>query len=188
MELIEYLDESREVLDTFRDNPPIAEVNRAIDLLTEALTSSRPVLVCGNGGSASDALHIAAELVGRFRRERRAGNCICLSSNPAVITAWANDYEYDSVFARQVEAHGASGGVLLGLSTSGSSGNVVQAFEAARASGMSTIGITGQGGGLLAPISDVLLTVPSTVTQYIQQVHICLYHYICQEVEERLAR
>ena len=156
--------------------------------ITAALGANRPLLVCGNGGSASDAQHITGELVGRFLKERRGLKAICLSSNAAVLTAWANDYSYESVFARQVEAYAEEGGVLLGLSTSGNSPNVVAAFEAARARGMATVAMTGEGGGRLAGLSDVLLAVPSRHTPLIQQVHICLYHYLCEEIEARLAR
>ncbi|MBI1260866.1 MAG: SIS domain-containing protein [Rhizobiales bacterium] len=159
----------------------------AIVAVTEALTHDRALLVCGNGGSASDAMHITGELVGRFLKERRGLKAICLSSNPAVLTAWANDYDYATVFSRQVEAFGETGGVLLGLSTSGNSANVVKAFEEARRQGMTTIGMTGLGGGKLAALSDILLDAPSRSTPAIQQIHVCLYHYLCEEVEARCA-
>jgi D-sedoheptulose 7-phosphate isomerase len=164
-----------------------ARVEKAVDTVATALSSKKAFLVCGNGGSASDAMHITGELVGRFLKERRALKAICLSSNPAVLTAWANDYSYDTVFSRQVEAFGEPGGVILGLSTSGNSKNVVLAFEEAKKLGMTTIGMTGQGGGKLAALSDILLDVPSRATPEIQQVHICLYHYLCEEVEARCA-
>ncbi len=131
-------------------------------------------------------MHITGELVGRFLKERRALNCICLSSNPAVLTAWSNDYSYDTVFSRQVEAYARRGGAVLGISTSGNSMNVVNAFEAARLAGMTTIGLTGRGGGKMATVSDILIDVPSLRTPDIQQVHICLYHYLCEAVEARL--
>jgi len=108
-------------------------MDEAIAVTARALAAGRPLLVCGNGGSAADSQHIVGELVARFLRERRALKAICLASNPAVLTAWSNDYSYETVFARQVEAYGEPGGVLLGLSTSGNSPNVVRAFEAARA-------------------------------------------------------
>lgn len=123
-----------------------AAMERAVAATAAALAAGRPLLVCGNGGSAADAQHIVGELVGRFLAERRALKAICLSSNPAVLTAWSNDYGYDTVFSRQVEAYAEPGGVLLGLSTSGNSRNVVLALEAARARGMATIGMTGAGG------------------------------------------
>ncbi len=132
-------------------------------------------------------MHITGELVGRYLIERRALRAICLVDNPAVLTAWSNDYGYDTVFARQVEAYGEPEAVLLGLSTSGNSENMVLAFEKARAMGITTVAMTGEGGGRLAPLSDHLLAVPSTSTPMIQQIHICLYHYLCEEIERRLA-
>jgi D-sedoheptulose 7-phosphate isomerase len=164
-----------------------AHVEKAVATVATALTAKKAFLVCGNGGSASDAMHITGELVGRFLKERRALKAICLSSNPAVLTAWANDYSYDTIFSRQVEAFGEPGGVILGLSTSGNSKNVILAFEEAKKLGMTTIAMTGAGGGKLAALSDILLDVPSRSTPDIQQVHICLYHYLCQEVEARCA-
>jgi D-sedoheptulose 7-phosphate isomerase len=159
----------------------------AVAATVGALAAGRTLLACGNGGSAADADHIVGELVGRFLRERRALRAISLSANPAVLTAWANDYSYETVFARQVEAHGEPGGVLLGLSTSGNSANVVRAFEAARQRGMVTIALTGEGGGRLAALSDHLLAVPSRSTPAIQQVHLALYHCFCAAVEARMA-
>jgi Phosphoheptose isomerase len=164
-----------------------AKVNAAVDVIAQALSNAKPLLVCGNGGSASDAMHITGELVGRFLLERRALKAISLSSNPAVLTAWSNDYNYDTVFSRQVEAYGEPGAVLVGISTSGNSRNVIEAFRVARAGNMTTIALTGAGGGRLAPLADILLDVPSSSTPQIQQVHICIYHYICQQVEQRFA-
>ena len=164
-----------------------AVMEGAVAATVAALGADRPLLVCGNGGSAADAQHIVGEMVGRFLKERRALKAICLSSNPAVLTAWSNDYSYDTVFSRQVEAYGEPGGVLLGLSTSGNSTNVVLALEAARARGMATIGLTGEGGGKMAALCDHLLAVPSRFTPAIQQVHLALYHCYCAAVEERLA-
>jgi len=164
-----------------------ARVERAIAMIAAALGARRPLLVCGNGGSAADSLHIAGELVGRFLIERPALKVMSLSADPAVLTAWSNDYGYESLFARQVEAHGEAGGVLLGISTSGNSRNIALAFETARRLGMQTVALTGQGGGALKPLADLLLDVPSRQTPRIQEVHVCLYHFICQEVEARLA-
>ena len=167
---------------------PIAErIEAALELIVPALEAGRPLLVCGNGGSASDALHISGELVGRFLSERKALNVICLSANVSVLTAWANDYDYESVFERQVEAHGANGGVLLALSTSGNSRNVVKALTAARNLGVGTIGLTGKGGGAMARLCDVLMDVPSTSTPTIQEMHIVVYHYLCQRIEAAFA-
>jgi D-sedoheptulose 7-phosphate isomerase len=187
MDISEYLDQSARVLTEAGAHAGVRHAEVAVKAIAGALEADRPLLVCGNGGSASDAMHITGELVGRFLRERRALNCICLSSNPSVLTAWANDYSYDTVFSRQVEAYGKAGAVLLGLSTSGNSRNVIEAFRAARALGMTTIALTGEGGGKLAEVSDILIDVPSRSTPMIQQVHLCIYHYICEHVEAALA-
>ena len=185
--LSQQLKSAAALLESVATSPLIELTDRAVELISNALSEGLPLLVCGNGGSASDAMHITGELVGRYLKERKALNCICLSSNPAVLTAWANDYSYETVFARQVEAYGRAGGVILGLSTSGNSANVVKAFETARSIGMSTIGMTGEGGGKMVAVSDVLIDVPSKRTPDIQQVHICLYHYLCEMVEARLS-
>jgi D-sedoheptulose 7-phosphate isomerase len=181
-----YLAESAGILDSTAESIDESVVSAAIESVVGALRAGKPLLVCGNGGSASDAMHITGELVGRFLIERRALNVICLSSNPAVLTAWSNDYGFDTVFARQVDAYGQPGAVLLGISTSGNSRNVVAAFETAHAMGMVTVALTGEGGGAMGPHADYLLAVPSRCTPLIQQAHLCLYHYLCQCIEERM--
>lgn len=186
MSITEYLDRSARLLEASRAHAGALNAEEAVAVIAGALAAGKPLLVCGNGGSASDAMHITGELVGRFLKERRALSCICLSSNPSVLTAWSNDYSYDTVFSRQVEAYGTAGGVILGISTSGNSRNVIEAFHAARRIGMITIGLSGEGGGRMAECSDLLIDVPSQETPMIQQVHICLYHYICKKVEEKL--
>ena len=185
--LVDYLQSSLDALEAARREVDPALVEAAVEVMTTALAADRPLLVCGNGGSAADAMHIAGELVGRFLAERRALKAIALSADPAILTAWGNDYSFETIFARQVEAYGALGGVLLAISTSGNSPNVVAAVEAARAKGMTVVALTGAGGGRLAALVDVLLAVPARSTPLIQQVHICLYHYICAEIEERIA-
>lgn len=165
-------------------NEPVAA---AIDAITTALSARKPLLLCGNGGSAADAMHIAGELVGRYKRERAGLMAIALGADAAVTTAWSNDYDYDSVFERQVEALGAAGGVVWGLSTSGNSENVLRALAKARAMAMTTIALTGTGGGRLAAEADILIPVPSSDTPRIQELHTCVYHYICDQVEQRLA-
>jgi D-sedoheptulose 7-phosphate isomerase len=182
-----WLSEAESLLAATRRSDLGPAMDRAVSATARALAAGRPLLVCGNGGSAADAQHIVAELVGRFLRDRRALRAICLSSDPAILTAWSNDRGFDSVFARQVEAHAEPGGVLLTLSTSGNSPNVVEALEAARARGMTTIGLTGEGGGRMAPLCDHLFAVPSTSTPAIQQVHLCLYHCFCAGVEAAIA-
>lgn len=182
-----YLEDSAALLHQTAAALPEATLDAATEAIVTALEAGRSLLVCGNGGSAADAMHIAGELVGKFLIDRRAFKVMCLSCNPAVLTAWSNDVSYDTVFARQVEAFGERGGVLLGLSTSGNSENVIEAFRTARAMEVVTIAMTGDGGGRLGQVADICLTVPSTSTPMIQQVHVCLYHYICEQVEARLA-
>lgn len=159
----------------------------ALSSITDTLNAGKPLLVCGNGGSAADAMHITGELVGRFLLERKALKAICLSSNPAILTARANDYDYDTVFSRQVEAYGEPGAAIIGISTSGNSRNVIEALRQARSMGMTTIALTGEGGGKLALWSDYLFAVPSKATPIVQQVHVCLYHYLCEAVERVMA-
>jgi D-sedoheptulose 7-phosphate isomerase len=185
--LRDYLVESAGVIEAASQSWSEDVAKAAITTITGALRAGKPLLVCGNGGSASDAQHITGELVGRFLLERRALKVICLSSNSSVITAWANDYSYDTVFSRQVEAYGEPGGVLLGISTSGTSKNVVAAFEQARRMGMKNVALTGEGGGALATLGDHVFAVPSRSTPLIQQVHLCLYHYLCRAIECELA-
>jgi D-sedoheptulose 7-phosphate isomerase len=186
--LHEYLTESARLLEVSAQFWGEQLVADAIATMVRALGEGKPLLVCGNGGSACDAMHMSGELVGRFLLDRRPLNVICLSSNPAVLTALANDQSYDAVFSRQTEAYGQRGGVIFGISTSGNSQNVVAAFEQARSMGMHTIALTGEGGGRLAPLSDYLFATPSRSTPLIQQVHLCLYHYFCGEIERRLSR
>lgn len=161
------------------------KIETAVDWLCWALENNRPVLTCGNGGSAADALHIAGELVATFLRQRKALNVICLNANVSVLTAWANDVDYNSVFARQVQAHGQPGGVCWGISTSGNSNNVVQALQEAQKLEMKTLALTGQGGGKLAAVADLLIDVPSHSTPRIQELHLPIYHYLCEQVEAR---
>ncbi|MCM5555150.1 SIS domain-containing protein [Pleomorphomonas sp. NRK KF1] len=184
--LQDYLQTSIDGLAALRDHDLSGAIERAIDIIVAALSAGKPMLVCGNGGSAADAQHIAGELVGRFLRERKAYNVIALGTDTSVVTAWSNDYSFESLFARQVEAHGCKGAVLLAISTSGNSKNVLAAAEVARQQGMTVIALTGEGGGKLAPLADVLLDVPSRFTPVIQQGHLCLYHYLCGAIEERL--
>jgi len=183
MSFDKYIEESILVLNQTREVLSGERLQQVVQVIADALSANRVLLVCGNGGSASDAMHITGELVGRFLQERRAWKVMCLSSNPAVLTAWSNDYSFETVFSRQVEAYAEPGGVLLGLSTSGNSGNVIKAFEAGRARGMTTIAFTGEGGGRLGEVADLLIAVPSRSTPLIQQAHVCLYHYVCACVE-----
>jgi D-sedoheptulose 7-phosphate isomerase len=186
MPLRDYLAQSADLLHRAAEAIPQSAIDAATDAIVRALAAGKPLLVCGNGGSAADAIHITGELVGRFLEDRRALKVICLATNPGAITAWSNDHSYETAFARQVEAYGEKGAVLLGISTSGTSKNVIAAFEQARKMAMVTIALTGAGGGKLAPLADHLLAAPSSRTPLVQQVHVCLYHYLCERVERRM--
>jgi len=186
--LTDYLTDSITVLrDTLAAGALSSAMDEAVVALVAALRQKHSVLVCGNGGSMADALHIAGELTARFLLDRPGVPVIALGANPSTLTAWGNDVDFGSHLAREVEAYGCPGGLLLAISTSGNSANVVAAAEAARAGGMTVIGMTGEGGGRLAPLSDILLAVPSTFTPMIQQAHQCLYHFLCLKVEAALA-
>ncbi len=186
MTLEAYLAESAGVIRAAADAVPQASMDAAVDTIVAALRQGKPLLVCGNGGSAADAMHLSGELTGRFLRERRALKAYCLSANLSVLTACGNDTGFETVFSRQVEAYGEAGAVLIGISTSGASANVVAAFRQARSMKMHTVALTGEGGAALAPLSDHLLAVPSRRTPLIQQAHVCLYHYLCMKIEERM--
>lgn len=183
MDLARYLEETADLLRQSANGDLAAAMDRAISLVAAALNSRRPVLVAGNGGSMADAQHIAGELVARFKLERPGLPVIALGSNGATLTAWANDYDYTSAFAREVEAFGQPGGVFIGISTSGNSENIIAAANRARNIGMDVIAMTGQSGGRLATIADVIIAPPSSDTPRIQEVHTALYHFLCQHVE-----
>src|SRR5687767_11152522 len=150
-----------------------------------ALQKGNRIYFCGNGGSAADAQHLAAEFSGRFYTDRDALPAEALHCNTSYLTAVANDYSYDVVYARLVKGIGLKGDVLVGLSTSGNSGNIVKAFEVAREKGIITVGFTGETGGAMKALSDHLVNVPSKDTPRIQESHIMLGHIICQLVEEQ---
>ena len=165
---------------------PIAN---AVSALVGCITSGGKVLTCGNGGSAGDAQHFAAEFVGRFERERPGLAAISLSTDTSIITAIGNDYDFASIFSKQVQALGAPGDVLLAISTSGNSANVVKAVEAARAKDMTVVALTGHQGGRLAQMlldTDVLICVPHERTARIQEVHLLVLHCLCDAVDLQL--
>jgi D-sedoheptulose 7-phosphate isomerase len=162
----------------------IEEIARRI---AGSLREGGKLLTCGNGGSASDAEHIAAEFVGRFRRERRGRPAVALTACTATITSIANDYGFENVFARQVDAHGDPGDILIAISTSGRSPNVQAAVRAAKNLGIYSIALTGRNREGLAELADVALAVPSTVTAEIQQCHIAIAHAICETLDEILS-
>jgi D-sedoheptulose 7-phosphate isomerase len=170
-------------MDRVADSRYLDEVERAVALLETAFASGRKLLVFGNGGSSADAQHLVAELVGRYSRTRRALPAIALTTNQALLTAWSNDRSFDEVFARQVEALGVPGDIAWGISTSGTSANVVQGLARARQMGLGTLGLTGAGGGAMAELCDVLMAVPLTITARVQEVHLVTYHTICDALE-----
>ncbi|MEE3413578.1 MAG: D-sedoheptulose 7-phosphate isomerase [Bacteroidales bacterium] len=164
----------------------VGKIQQAINLIVEAYKNGKKVLFCGNGGSAADAQHLAAELSGRFYYDRKPLYAEALHVNTSYLTAVANDYSYEDIFARILEAEGGEGDILVGISTSGNSANVLKAFEVAKRKGMHTIAFTGIGGGKMADKSDVLLAVPSKDTPRIQESHIMIGHIICEMVEKTL--
>jgi D-sedoheptulose 7-phosphate isomerase len=166
------------------DEVLIASIDKAVLLITNALMRGNRIYFCGNGGSASDAQHLAAEFSGRFYKDRKALPAEALHCNTSYLTAVANDYSYDVVYSRLVEGICTAGDVLIGLSTSGNSKNIVNAFEMARTMEVHTIGFTGSHGGNMKTLSDILLNLPSDDTPRIQEGHILVGHIICQLVEE----
>jgi phosphoheptose isomerase len=163
-----------------------SDIDRAAQLVTTRLLAGGKVLACGNGGSAADAQHFVAELVGHMRYDRVALPAIALTSDPSVVTSLSNDYGYEYVFARQVEAWGQRGDVLVAISTSGRSPNVLHAFERARQQGLHTIALLGPGGLDVFEQSSVCLHVPSPNTQRVQELHTAMLHAICEQVERQL--
>lgn len=166
------------------DDALVSVIGTVADVITHAFRDGRRVYFCGNGGSAADAQHLAAEFSGRFYTDRKALPAEALHCNTSYITAVGNDYSYDVIYARLIDGIGQPGDVLVGLSTSGNSANIVKAFEVARERGMVTVGFTGQTGGQLKALSDHLINIPSTDTPRIQESHILAGHIVCQLVEE----
>jgi D-sedoheptulose 7-phosphate isomerase len=163
----------------------VNNIDVVVTVIVEALKKGSRIYFCGNGGSAADAQHLAAELSGRFYLERKALPAEAFHTNTSYLTAVANDYGYDAIYARLVEGIVNKGDILVGLSTSGNSANIVKAFEAAKEKGVITIGFTGWSGGIMKELSDYLFNVPSTDTPRIQESHILIGHIICQMVEEQ---
>jgi len=181
-------DDAMEVLRESRRRLRV-DIVEAADVLAQCFAAEGKVLICGNGGSAAEAQHLAGELVGRFRLAGRAAlPAIALTADTSVISAWANDVGYDEVFARQVEALGRPGDVLIAITTSGRSANVVRALERARGLGLRAIGLLGRDGGPAQALVDAAITVPSHDTQKIQEVHLVAIHLLCELVEARVAR
>lgn len=164
----------------------IGEIIEITNLIKECLRNSGKVMLFGNGGSASDSQHIAAELVGRFKKDRSALAAIALTTNTSILTAIANDYGYDAVFAKQIEALGRKNDVAIGISTSGKAKNVACGIKQAKKMGLKTIAFTGGDGAELIKLADVSLIVPSSITARVQEAHITIGHIICELIEEGL--
>lgn len=187
----EYIKENiREGLESkqqlLEDECLLSTVEEVAKLCVDAYKSGKKLLVCGNGGSASDAQHMVGELVGRYLKERKGIPAIALTANSTVMTAISNDYDYESVFAKQVVSLGKEGDILIGISTSGNSANVIKAFEEAKKMGIKTVGFTGRNGGKMKQCCDYLLNVTSNRTPRIQEMHILLIHTICGLIEDGL--
>ena len=164
----------------------LSGIIKVVDVIVYSLENKGRIYFCGNGGSAADAQHLAAEFSGRFYTDRKALPAEALHCNSSYLTAVANDYSYDVIYARLIEGIGNSGDVLIGLSTSGNSANIVRAFETAREKEIITVGFTGFSGGAMKTVSDHLINVPSTDTPRIQESHIMIGNIVCQLVEERI--
>ena len=162
----------------------LATLNTILGVLIQALGAGKKVILFGNGGSAADSQHIAAELVSRFRRDRKALPAIALTTDTSILTSIGNDYGFENIFSRQIEALGQEGDVAVAISTSGNSPNVIKAIRAARERGLTTIGFTGEDGGSLKEVADICFQVPSRNTARIQEAHITAAHALCELIEQ----
>lgn len=174
-----HLQTIQEVLETSKE-----DLASASKMVVDALKNGNKILLCGNGGSAADAQHFAAELTGRYKTERKGLPAIALTTDTSAITAIGNDYGYNRVFDRQVEALASSGDILIGISTSGNSDNVISALNLAKKMNCVTIGLTGKSGGAMNEVCDLNLVIPSCDTPRIQEMHILFIHCICQIIDE----
>lgn len=183
----EIINESIKVKKKLYDSPEIIErISKVVDICVTSLANGGKVLFCGNGGSAADAQHLAAELSGRFYYDRPPLSSEALHVNTSYLTAVANDYSYEEVYARLIKGSAKEGDVLIGLSTSGNSKNIIRAFETAQSMKLKTVALTGQSGGRLKETANILINVPSDDTPRIQESHILIGHIICQLIESRI--
>ena len=185
-EIAQRLEESAQIKEAIAKSK-ISEIEHMVKFIIMAYKTGGKVVLLGNGGSAADAQHIACELVGQFALKRQALPAIALTTDTSILTAVANDYGYDAVFSRQIEALVNEKDIVIGISTSGNSPNVVEAIEMAKTKGAKTIGLTGGNGGKLAEVADLVLIVPSDITPRIQEAHITIGHIVCELVEKELA-
>jgi D-sedoheptulose 7-phosphate isomerase len=170
---------------TLKDN--VDAIIKCVEMITTTLQNKGTIFLFGNGGSAADSQHIAAEFIGRFKKERKSLPAIALTTDTSALTALANDYGFDVVFARQLEGLGKKGDIAIGITTSGNSPNVIEGIKKAKAMGMKTVVLTGGDGGKVAPLADLAVIVPSKTTARVQESHICIAHCICELVEENFS-
>ena len=186
-EIQKYIKESIETKETILRSGALQEsIELAVKIIVEAYKNGRKVLFAGNGGSAADAQHLAAELVSKFMKDRPALNAIALTTNSSIITAVGNDYSHEYVFPRQIQAYGVEGDVFVAISTSGNSRNIIKSIEEAKLRELKVIGLTGKNSCLMDEACDCIIKVPSVQTSIIQEAHIMLGHIICALVEEKL--
>ncbi|MBN1353916.1 MAG: D-sedoheptulose 7-phosphate isomerase [Candidatus Omnitrophica bacterium] len=177
------IEKNRATIASLASNKMLAAIEKAASIAIGAIKKGGKLIVFGNGGSAADSQHMAAELVGRFKKERKALPAIALTTNSSILTALANDYDYGLTFARQVEALGKAGDVAIGISTSGKAANVIDAIAKAKKLGLTTIGLTGKDGGHLKDLADLPIVVESDDTPRIQEAHILIIHVLCELIE-----
>lgn len=168
------------------DETTIAQIASLADAIAASILQGGKLLICGNGGSAADALHIAGEILGRFQKERRGYAAVALNADVATLTAIANDYGYEQVFSRQVEGLMTKQDILLGISTSGNSANIIHAFAKAKEIGGKTALLSGKDGGSLKSQADFAIIAPSQITAHVQECHLCIYHILCELIENAL--
>lgn len=181
--LKESIDVKTEVLRTI-----VPKIEEAAKLIISALKNSKKILICGNGGSAADSQHFAAELISRFKKERASIPAIALTTDTSILTAIGNDYGFEKVFSRQVEGLGNNGDIFFGISTSGESKNIIEGIAIAKAKGIKTIGLVGGNGGKIAANSDLSIIIPSKNTPCIQESHISIIHILCDLIEQEMSK
>ncbi|MGB9681775.1 MAG: D-sedoheptulose 7-phosphate isomerase [bacterium] len=188
MKLKEIFKEAIDARDVLLDERLNRDIENAIEVIVSSLKTGNKVLVAGNGGSASDAQHLTGELVGRFLKERRALPAIALSTNTSILTAIGNDYSFEKIFSRQVEAIGIKGDVFIAISTSGNAKNLIEAVEVAKKLSIKTIGLLGNDGGKLGKLVDIPIIVPLSKTPRVQEIHEVIIHSICEIIEEEMSK
>ena len=186
MHLLEYIREHNDCIESLEQVSIEEQWSTARDMMLQTLTQKGKLLIAGNGGSAADAQHFAAEMVGRFLKERKAYAAIALTTDSSVLTSVGNDYDFDQIFSRQIEALGHAEDCFIAISTSGNSSNIVNALKTAKDLGLKTILLSGNDGGLAADLADISIIVQSDITSHIQEAHLILYHAWCRSIEETL--